>query len=400
MSAPPGWYPDPEYMGRERYWTGAAWTDQSRPRQPGSRPRPEASAVVSQPLSGLADRAVPEQQPSPDAVEPGPAGPRTVPDGRALAGTVEEPVATSPGSEQQRWRRGLGTAVAALAAVATLGVGGIGAVAPVAFGLYLAWGMWGAVVPFVVWWAPAPLLSTLAAQRWAARVFYGCRELDAVERGRVAEPWHRVQRRTGVQDGGYRLMVIESEDLNACTAVGRIVAITSSSSGGSLATERVEAVLAHELGHRLGWRRGLGQVNAQMMLPVSGLWWVLRVLWTPVAPMWRRAVAWHRPIGFLLTFLLAFAAAVVSVVVAAPTAVSFGAVRLARLSAGLQESDADAVAVRLGLGAQLLAAIEEHIEAAHDPRGGRGEGGSSLVLPLVRRAGRLRKRLADQGVSP
>ncbi|WP_165978513.1 DUF2510 domain-containing protein, partial [Actinomadura darangshiensis] len=31
MSAPPGWYPDPEWMGRERYWDGQTWSDQSRP---------------------------------------------------------------------------------------------------------------------------------------------------------------------------------------------------------------------------------------------------------------------------------------------------------------------------------------------------------------------------------
>ncbi|TDE17011.1 DUF2510 domain-containing protein, partial [Actinomadura sp. 6K520] len=31
MSTPPGWYPDPEWMGRERYWNGQTWTDQSRP---------------------------------------------------------------------------------------------------------------------------------------------------------------------------------------------------------------------------------------------------------------------------------------------------------------------------------------------------------------------------------
>lgn len=39
----PGWYPDPEHESRDRYWDGAAWTDESRPHVEG--PSPESPAT-------------------------------------------------------------------------------------------------------------------------------------------------------------------------------------------------------------------------------------------------------------------------------------------------------------------------------------------------------------------
>jgi hypothetical protein len=99
--------------------------------------------------------------------------------------------------------------------------------------------------------------------------------------------------------------------------------------------------------------------------------------------MWKRAVGWHRPIGFLLVFVMALLAAAVTVVVALPAAVGWGVALGARLLSARGEARADAAAVRLGYGAELVAAVEERIE--HQPHG--------LPLPLVRRAQAMRRRL-------
>ena len=65
-------------------------------------------------------------------------------------------------------------------------------------------------------------------------------------------------------------------------------------------------------------------------------------------------------------------------------AVSIGGAALARWCGGQTEPYADALAVRLGLGGELLTALEEHLD---------GHQREALPTPLVRRAQRLRKQL-------
>lgn len=246
-------------------------------------------------------------------------------------------------------------------------------VAGVAFGAHGVWPVWGAVAVVAVW-------AVLLAVPLAAPRAYGYREPVDAERVRLRQAWGNVQRRAGV--GAYRLVVVESDELNACTPFGRTVAVTSHSAR-ELPPGRLEAVIAHELGHLLGWRAVPAFVRAQVTLPSRALLRVLRGLWAPVVSMWKRAVAWHRPIGFIAAFLLSVLATAVTVVVAVPAGVAHAAALAARLPAWRAEARADAAAVRLGFGAELVAAVEQRIEQA--PHG--------LPMRLVRRAQGLRRRL-------
>ena len=242
-----------------------------------------------------------------------------------------------------------------------------------AFGVQLVWPVWGAVVVAAVW-------AVLLAAPLAARRAYGYRAPEAAERVQVEQAWRNVRQRAGA--GGYRLVVVDSEELNACTPFGRTVAVTSRSAR-SLPPGTLEAVLAHELGHLLGWRAVPAFVLAQVTLPSRALVRALRGTWAPIGPMWKRAVAWHRPIGFIAVFFLAVLAASVTAVIALPAAVAVAVAWAARLPRGRGEARADAAAVRLGFGPELVAAVEHRIE--HTPHG--------LPLPLVRRAQGLRRRL-------
>jgi hypothetical protein len=292
VSAAPGWYPDPQWMGRERYWDGQTWTDQSRlwegPRKPApSMPTPALPSGASQ---------------TAQVVRPQKAPPRPKPTGGAAT---------------------------ALLVLLTVLIGEAALVAPFIVGFYFRWPLWIApLLPLAVWWGIA------IAHRAAP---------------------------------------------NACVS-----GLVTTESARSLPPAQLEAVLAHERGHRTGWQRVPTFAITRLTWPSRLLWWTLKTLWTPIAPMWKRAVEWHRPIGFLLVFLLAATATVVTIVLAIPAAVTYAVRLLTRPLTELTEFQADTHAARMGLGTELLAAIEHQIESSKD-----------LPLPLVRRAQRLRRHLTE-----
>jgi Zn-dependent protease with chaperone function len=278
-------------------------------------------------------------------------------------------------------RKRTGTGPAALIAVIPVLTTEAAIIVPCAVAAQLRWPSWGAALPLAVWVGVAFLLSV---PRFGAALGRGSiREPTEAERARLEGPWQSVTHRAALSGSKYRLGVTDRDDLNACTPSGHLVIVTAKSAR-SQSTTQLEAVLAHELGHRSGWRGVATFANTRLSWPSKLLWWTLRTLWSPVEPMWKRAVEWHRPIGFLLVLLLAATATAFTIVAAIPAALTYAARLVTRPLTEHTEYQADTYAVRLGLGTELLAAIEHEIESAT----------AALPLPLVHRAQRLRRRLS------
>lgn len=279
-----------------------------------------------------------------------------------------------------------------LLTVATLIPAAIGAVvivAPIAYGLNVAWPVWGAAVPFVVWVAGAIGISR--SQETILRNTSGYRDPTTEELRQLKGPARRALDRVEVSARRVRLMIVKSPELNAPAMTGRLVVITSYSAS-SLPPDQLEAVLAHELSHHVGLNALPVFCYTQLTLPIRALWWLLTRTWQPVRRMWQVAVKWHTPFGFLVAFLLAIVMAMVFAVLVLPACVAIVGATLSRLSTDRTEFQADQTVTGLGLGRQLLAALETAIEAGNvgDDRIGRLLGIPPLV---VRRAQRLRKRL-------
>jgi Zn-dependent protease with chaperone function len=138
----------------------------------------------------------------------------------------------------------------------------------------------------------------------------------------------------------------------------------TSYAANSLPPDQMEAVLAHELSHHVGLHAAPVRCHTLLTLPIRTLWWLLAHVWKPVRRMWRVAVRWHTPFGFLVTFLLATVAAVF-VASVIPAGIAFVGAALSRFSIERSEFLADEAVADLGLGPQLLAALETAIEAGH-----------------------------------
>ncbi len=126
MSEEPGWYPDPYFLGRERYWDGGGWTEQCRSAdtkevQPSTKPRPPKNPDAATPsataartaaraaAAGTATRSAatvpppgadtgPPSAPPPDDV-PVPAAPAAAA-ARAASRAAQEPPPARPNTHQ------------------------------------------------------------------------------------------------------------------------------------------------------------------------------------------------------------------------------------------------------------------------------------------------------------
>jgi Zn-dependent protease with chaperone function len=261
------------------------------------------------------------------------------------------------------------TAAWSLAAVATVWAGSAAIVALVAAGLgaLLAAAEAPAAVisaarpPVVValWSAGALLVFVPAVEGVLGRWVLGLRLPDARQRTVLEPAWTEVCRRAGVDPDRYLLRIQRSGGVNASAGGGHLVAVTTAALG--IGRRRLEAILAHELGHHLGGHAATGLLLAWCSGPLRIVVGVARAVSRAgrVATgmggcLWRVAL----PVVLVL-LLVSCVGALVVLIVAVPLVV-------ARVAARRSELRADATAARLGYGAALLALYDERA-ASEDP---------------------------------
>jgi Zn-dependent protease with chaperone function len=180
-----------------------------------------------------------------------------------------------------------------------------------------------------------------------ARVILGLRRATPEQGAVLDRAWGAVCDEAGVRADRYILLVQRSGALNATAGAGHVVGVTANAL--SLPPRQLQAVLAHELGHHLGGHAVIGLLHAWYGWPLRT---VIRLV-SALARVGTVAVALTRPLsaflGLLALPLLAVSCAgqLLVVAVALPAAAATVVMRRSELRA-------DATAVRLGYGAELL----------------------------------------------
>ncbi|MFI9506470.1 M48 family metalloprotease [Nocardia sp. NPDC052566] len=225
------------------------------------------------------------------------------------------------------------------------------------------WVYFGAVVVNGVWFRPN--------RKGLARRAFRLRAPVSPETERLAAAWANVTSRPGLDGWPYSLWVQQSDELNAFAAPARMVGATSWAIA-KLAPRQLEAILAHELGHHL-------VVDARARLFDV-------CLAMPAVFLRRLGERGGRLLEFLgdrapaVRFLVAVGAAVAAVLASIPVLRDGGAAVLGVLlfveplaraaQSRREESAADLVAVDLGYGYALMAALRRWIESSPPPPSG------------------------------
>jgi Zn-dependent protease with chaperone function len=216
-----------------------------------------------------------------------------------------------------------------------------------------------------LWSAGAVLVFVPPVERVLGRWVLGLRMPDARQQAVLGPAWGEVCRRAGVDPDRYLLRIQRSRGVNASSGGGHLVAVTTAAL--DVGRRRLEAILAHELGHHLGGHAATGLLLAWCSGPLRVVVGATRVVSRAgrVATglrgcLWRVAL----PVALVLLAVSCVGALVVPVV-ALPLVV-------ARVAGRRSELRADATAARLGYGPSLLALYDERA-GSEDP-GPRGLG--------------------------
>ncbi len=197
------------------------------------------------------------------------------------------------------------------------------------------------------------LLFLRPVQRAIFTKVLGARRANADELVRLSDAWTIVAKAHGIPRQRFVLAVVDSDDLNAFACGGHLL-VVSSYAARNLTHDELTGVLAHELSHHLG-SHTIGLTFAQWMsLPIIGL----ARLGTTLRDISKRVDHMLRP----EYASLAFVARVVAFLLTAISKVFYSGLLIANALSNAvgrgAEYAADARAMRMGFGQQLLGALQ------------------------------------------
>ncbi|MEV6876585.1 M48 family metalloprotease [Amycolatopsis sp. NPDC051128] len=218
----------------------------------------------------------------------------------------------------------------------------------------LAWPEYLWVVP-VAWVVAGAITFVPAFEHLLLPPMFGVQRPTPRQRDQLAPSWQAVCAAAGVDSSRYRLWVDRSRELNAFAAGGRAVAVTRTAL--DLEAPRLEAILAHELGHHLSGHTGVSLLIAWLELPARVLARLVRLLADALPHVARAFGAFGRPVAALLGLgILAVLAFLDPWLLLAPL---LGPVLAWSRRRG--EYRADRMAAQLGYGPELVALLKEWI---------------------------------------
>ena len=210
-------------------------------------------------------------------------------------------------------------------------------------------------------------LFVRSIQRAVFTRFLGARRANADELVRLNDAWAIVAKAHGIPRERFVLAVVDSDELNAFACGGHLL-VVSSYAARNLTHEELTGVLAHELSHHLG-SHTVGLTFAQWMsLPIIGL----ARLGSTLRDISKRIDHVLRPEYASVAFVMRIA----TVLLTAISKIFYSGLLVAHALSNAvgrgAEYAADARAMRMGFGEQLLAALkrftnERHVEEANGP---------------------------------
>lgn len=332
MLPPPGWYPCPSGAPQSRYWDGAQWT--------GHVLRYERDDITP---------PVPPQRPFPHAV---------VVDDDEFADFASSATGFMPA---RRRRHPDLSVFSSIPPLFVLFVVSLLCVDPAAQLLALPLHTTATTLENVWLWGWVPLLFR-PVERLIGGWFFGARKPTADEK-RIVEPcWHAVLKRAGRDPKRFLLFLVDDlEEPNASAGAGHVVTVTTAAL--SLPAEELSALLAHELGHHLGWHPVVNVIKYYFELPIRA--------WRAASTAMMRAMAVAAEVGAVMgSGLFALFGLLIAFSFKINEAIFRGVANLLALvltfGGRRTEYVADAAAVRLGYGVELRRALLRFVGAGYD----------------------------------